>query len=102
MRGYPDGQLGAELQSISAAQRGVIEMVLVSTATPGSVVREFGVYELPVVFDDFREADQMLEGPTAQWLLDRLPEKGLIGWCYFENGFRHVTNSRGPVTNGGL
>ena len=38
MRGYPDGQLGAELQSISAAQGGVLEMALVSTAATASVV----------------------------------------------------------------
>ena len=97
MRGYPDGQLGAELQSISAAQGGVIEMVLVSTAAAASVVREFGVYDLPFLFNDFREVDEVLDGPTAQRLLDRLPEKGLIGLCYFENGFRHLTNSRRPV-----
>ena len=97
MRGYPDGQLGAELQSISAAQGGVLEMALVSTAATASVVKEFGVYDLPFLFNDWKEADLVLDGPTGRKLLDKLPEKNLIGLCYFENGFRHLTNSRRAV-----
>ncbi|WP_137893758.1 TRAP transporter substrate-binding protein [Ramlibacter sp. 2FC] len=98
MRGYPDGQLGAELQSISSAQGGVLEMTLVSTAATASVVKEFGVYDLPFLFSDFKEADLVLDGPIGRKLLDKLPEKNLVGLCYFENGFRHVTNSRRPIS----
>lgn len=97
MRGYPDGQLGAELQSISSAQGGVLEMTLVSTAATASVVKEFGVYDLPFLFNDWKEADLVLDGPVGRKLLDKLPEKNLVGLCYFENGFRHLTNSRHPV-----
>ncbi|MEY4712440.1 MAG: hypothetical protein RIS88_1890 [Pseudomonadota bacterium] len=98
MRGYPDGQLGAELQSISAAQGGILEMTLVSTAAAASVVKEFGVFDLPFLFTDFKEVDLVLDGPVGRRLLERLSEKNLVGLCYFENGFRHVTNSRRPIT----
>lgn len=98
MRGYPDGQLGAELQSISSAQGGVLEMTLVSTAATASVVKEFGVYDLPFLFNDHKEADLVLDGPVGRKLLDKLQERNLVGLCYFENGFRHVTNSRRPIT----
>lgn len=97
MRGYPDGALGAELQSISAAQGGVLEIALVSTAATASVVKEFGVIDLPFLFNDSKEVDLVLDGPIGRRLLDRLPEKGLVGLCYYETGFRHVTNSRRPV-----
>ena len=98
MRGYPDGQLGAELQSISAAQGGVLEMALVSTAAAASVVKEFGVFDLPFLFNDYKEVDLLLDGPVGRRLLERLSEKNLVGLCYFENGFRHVTNNRRPIT----
>ena len=97
MRGYPNGQLGAELQSISASQGGVLEMALVSTAAAASVVKEFGVYDLPFLFNNSREADLVLDGPLGRKLLDKLPEKNLVGLCYFENGFRHLTNNRRAV-----
>ncbi len=98
MRSFPDGQLGAELQSISATQGGVLEMALVSTAAAASVVKEFGVFDLPFLFTDFKEVDLVLDGPVGRRLLDRVSEKNLVGLCYFENGFRHVTNSRRPIT----
>jgi tripartite ATP-independent transporter DctP family solute receptor len=97
MRSFPDGQLGAELQSISAAQGGVLEMTLVSTAAAASVVKEFGVFDLPFLFTDFKEVDLVLDGPVGRRLLERLSERNLVGLCYFENGFRHVTNSRRPI-----
>ncbi len=98
MRGFPDGQLGAELQSISSVQGGVLEMALVSTAAAASVVKEFGVFDLPFLFTDFKEVDLVLDGPVGRRLLDRLSDKNLVGLCYFENGFRHVTNSRRVIT----
>ncbi len=98
VRGYPDGQLGAELQSISAAQGGVLEMALVSTAAAASVVKEFGVFDLPFLFTDYKEVDLVLDGPVGRRLLERLSERNLVGLCYFENGFRHVTNSRRAIT----
>lgn len=97
MRSFPDGQLGAELQSISATQGGVLEMALVSTAAAASVVKEFGVFDLPFLFTDFKEVDLVLDGPVGRRLLDRVAEKNLVGLCYFENGFRHVTNNRRPI-----
>lgn len=98
VRGYPDGQLGAELQSISAAQGGVLEMALVSTAAAATVVKSFGVIDLPFIFSNWQEADLILDGPVGRKMLDKLPEKGLIGLCFWENGFRHVTNSKRPIT----
>jgi len=97
MIGFPDGQLGAELQSISAAQGGILEIALVSTAAAASVVKEFGVFDLPFLFTDFKEVDLILNGPIGRRLLERVSEKNLVGLCYFETGFRHVTNSRRPI-----
>lgn len=98
MIGFPDGQLGAELQSISAAQGGILDVALVSTAAAASVVKEFGVFDLPFLFTDFKEVDLVLNGPVGRRLLDRVSDKNLVGLCYFETGFRHVTNNRRPIT----
>jgi TRAP-type transport system periplasmic protein len=97
VRGYPDGQLGAEVASISSAQGGILEMAVVATAAAGSVVKEFGVYDLPFLFNNHKETDFILDGPIGRMLLGKLSDKGLIGLCYFENGFRHVTNSKRPI-----
>ena len=41
--GYSDAQLGAEIQTMSSAQGGVLEMTVVSTAGAAGTVKEFAV-----------------------------------------------------------
>ena len=97
VRGYSDGQLGAEVQSISSAQGGVLEMSLVSTAAATGNVKEFALFDLPFLFSDEKEAYAVLDGPVGTQLLDKLTDRGVVGLCYWEVGFRHVTNSKHPV-----
>ena len=49
------------------------------------------------MFDSFKEIDAVLDGPVGKRLLDKLPEKGLIGLAYWDHGFRILTNSKRPV-----
>ena len=97
VRGFPDGQLGAEVQTLSSAKGGVLEMAVVSTAATATTVKEFGLFDLPYLFNDHKEADAVLDSPVGRHALDKLTDTGLIGLCYWENGFRHVTNSRRPI-----
>jgi TRAP-type transport system periplasmic protein len=61
-------------------------------------LKNFGLINLPFLFNKSEEADTVLDGPFGQKLLAQLPERGLIGLGFWENGFRHVTNSRRPIT----
>ncbi len=95
--GYSDGQLGGEVQTISAAQGGVLEMTLVSSAPVVGVVKEFALFDFPFMLNDEREADALVDGPVGTKLLEKLADKGLVGLCYWENGFRNITNSKRPI-----
>ena len=95
---FPNSALGSELQQQAALQGGTQEMMSASTTTLVGIVKEFGVLDFPFLFANEREADAMLDGPIGQRLLDRLPEHGLVGLAYWENGFRNVTNSKRPIT----
>ena len=98
VREFPNSSLGSELQQQAALQGGTQEMMSASTTTLVGIVKEFGVLDFPFLFANEREADAMLDGPIGQRLLDRLPEHGLVGLAYWENGFRNVTNSKRPIT----
>jgi tripartite ATP-independent transporter DctP family solute receptor len=95
---FPNSSLGSELQQQAALQGGTQEMMSASTTTLVGIVKEFGVLDFPFLFADEKQADAMLDGPIGQRLLDRLPEHGLVGLAYWENGFRNVTNSKRPIT----
>ena len=97
LRGYSDGQLGAEVQSISTAQGGVLEMTLVATAAVVGLVKEFAIFDFPFLFSDEKEVYAVLDGRVGKQLLDKLSDKNLTGLCYWEVGFRHVTNSKRPI-----
>jgi tripartite ATP-independent transporter DctP family solute receptor len=60
--------------------------------------KDFGIFDTPFMFNDAKEADAVMDGPVGQKLLDKLPEKGLIGLSYWDHGFRVLTNSRRPVS----
>jgi tripartite ATP-independent transporter DctP family solute receptor len=97
VRGYPNGQLGAEVPSISSAQGGVLEMAVTSTSAAVGVIKDFALFDLPYLFASEKEADALLDGPVGSQLLDKLPEKRLVGLCYWESGFRNITNSKHPI-----
>ncbi len=94
---YAAGGLGSDVQMQSALRGGTQEFTVPSTATLASVVKEFGVLGLPFAFANEAQADAVLDGPFGKGLLARLPEKGLVGLAFWENGFRNLTNSKRPV-----
>lgn len=97
VRGFPSGQIGAEVPSISSAQGGVLEVAVTSTAAVSGVDKAFGVFDLPYIFQNASEADAVLDGPLGEEMLRRLDSKGLTGLCFWEAGFHQITNTRRVV-----
>jgi tripartite ATP-independent transporter DctP family solute receptor len=95
---FASGGLGNDVTMISSLRGGTQEMTVPDSSTLVSLVKDFGVINLPMVIQNEKEADALLDGPFGQKLLEKLPEKGLIGLGFWENGFRHVSNSRKPIT----
>ena len=97
VRGFPDAQLGNEIQSASSAQGGIVEMAVTTTAALASTVKDFDLFQLPFQFPTYQELDTVLRGKTARTMLDKLSASNLIGLCYWDYGFRNVTNNKRPI-----
>lgn len=97
VRVYPNAQLGNDLQAQSALQGGTLDFFLGATTTLGGIVKDFGVYDFPFLFNKPEEADAVLDGSFGKKLEAKLPEKGLVSLGYWENGYRNVTNSKHPI-----
>ena len=97
IRVFSAGALGSDLQMQSALQGGILDFTVPSTSTLAGLVKEFGVFDFPFLFNTAEEADRVLDGPFGQRIADRLPEKGLVSLGYWENGYRNATNSRHPI-----
>ena len=98
IRLFPGGQLGGDLQTVSALQGGTLDMTVLNTGVLAGIDKNTAVLDFPYLFNNEKEADAVVDGPVGKKLHDRLAAKGLIGLGYFENGFRQLTNSRRPVT----
>ena len=98
VKGFGAAALGSDPQMQNALIGGAQEVMVGSTATLVGIVSDFGVYDLPFIFSNEKEADTVLDGPFGQKLMDKLQEKGLVGLVYWENGFRNLTNSKHPIT----
>ncbi|MDW0116208.1 TRAP transporter substrate-binding protein [Sporosarcina thermotolerans] len=87
---FPQSQLGGEVQMQEAAQSGNQDIVFTSSSTLANLAPEFGIIDLPFLFDSLDEANQVLRSDAGTQLLELLPEKGLIGLGYSETVDRNV------------
>jgi TRAP-type transport system periplasmic protein len=92
-----DGALGNDLTGTQSVRTGSLEMVITSTAPVVSIVPELGVFDLPFLFNTSSEADKLLDGKVGDWFAAKLPAVGLVNLAWWENGFRHTTNSKRPI-----
>ena len=89
---------GGDLQATQALRAGTQEMVCTSSSPLVGIVKELGVFDLPFLFANEKEADAVLDGPAGVYFNKKLEEAGLINLAYWENGFRNLTNNKRPVT----
>ena len=89
--------LGPDVQQQQALIGGAQEMMVGSTATLVGIVKEMALWDTPFLFNNTEEADAVLDGPVGQKVMARMPEKGLVGLVYWENGFRNLTNTKRPI-----
>lgn len=90
---FHSSQLGNEREMIEGLQLGTLDMTLVSTAPLAGFSNKFLVFDLPYIFKTPEAAHATVDGPVGQEIMKTLEKKGIIGLNYWENGFRHVSNS---------
>lgn len=95
---YWDGSLGNDMTATQSVRSGSVDMVLTSTAPLVGIVPELGVFDLPFLFSNEKEADQLLDGKVGDWFTAKMPAVGVVNLAWWENGFRHTTNSKRPIT----
>ena len=86
---YANSTLYKDKEELEALQLGVVEMLAPSLAKFGPLgVKEFEVFDLPFIFDDYSELHKVTQGPVGQQLLAKLEPKGIRGLAYWDNGFK--------------
>ncbi|MGO4667790.1 TRAP transporter substrate-binding protein [Bosea sp. 2YAB26] len=98
LQGFWGGALGGDLQATQALRAGTQEMVITSSSPLVGIMPALGVFDLPFLFTNEKEADAVLDGAFGKYISDKLPAFGVVNLSYWENGFRNLTNSKRAVS----
>ncbi|MBM4338721.1 MAG: TRAP transporter substrate-binding protein [Deltaproteobacteria bacterium] len=91
------GALGKVREAMEMVRMGTLEASLGGVAHIQRNVSELGITVLPFLWKDLARLFQVLDGPLGKELDKRLLSANFYNLGYFDNGFRHVSNSRKPI-----
>ncbi|HHW36590.1 MAG TPA: TRAP transporter substrate-binding protein DctP [Bacillales bacterium] len=94
---FGNGALGGERELLEGVQLGTLDMSLITTGVVTNFVPEVAVIEFPFLFRDLDHTYKTLDGEVGQELLDKMSAVNLKGIAFWENGQRHLANSKHPV-----
>ena len=94
---YPNSTLYKDKEELEALQLGAVQMLAPSLAKFGPLgVKQFEVFDLPYLFDNYDELHRVTQGAIGQQMLDSLEPRGIKGLGYWDNGFK-VFSSNKPI-----
>jgi tripartite ATP-independent transporter DctP family solute receptor len=93
------GALGDENETVTKCSRGQIQAVAASTGALGSKIPELNVVELPFLFRNAEEADQIIDQVLTPEFEKIFKERGLVLGLWSENGYRNFGTSDKPIRN---
>jgi TRAP-type transport system periplasmic protein len=94
---FPQGQLGNDQAMIDGARSGIIDIVMTGLNNLTGLVPDAGAFELPFMFPNRDLAYKVLDGEVGQGVSAQFTQHGIKMLGYPENGYRNMTNNRGPI-----
>ncbi|PMR73273.1 DctP family TRAP transporter solute-binding subunit [Billgrantia endophytica] len=103
LRVYPNSQLvaGDQTREFSAMRSGLIDMAVGSTINWSPQVPELNLFSLPFFMPDEDAVDAVTGGEAGDMIFEAIESRGVIPLAWGENGFRQLSNSRGPISEPG-
>lgn len=90
----PSAQLGDDAAMVTAMRTGALDMSANSQGAVANAVPEYAAFGMPFLFSNLEQVWKMLDGPLGKELADKSAEKGLVVLGYWDNGIRHMSNSK--------
>jgi tripartite ATP-independent transporter DctP family solute receptor len=94
---FPQGQLGNDAQMIDGVRSGIIDITMVGLNNMTGLMPQASAFELPFMFADRASAYRALDGEPGQAIAAQFEQHGMKSLGFPENGFRQMSNNRGPI-----
>jgi C4-dicarboxylate-binding protein DctP len=92
---YANSTLYKDKEEMEALQLGAVQMLAPAVSKFGPLgVKEFEVFDLPYLFDNYDDLHKVTQGPVGRQLLDKLDAKGVKGLAYWDNGFKSFSANK--------
>lgn len=86
-----------EREMLEGLQQGTIDIYVGSTGPVGNFSPSMLIVDIPFLFRDNAHVDKVLDGEIGRQLLADVDKAGFKGLAFWENGWRHLTNSKVPA-----
>jgi tripartite ATP-independent transporter DctP family solute receptor len=93
---FGSSQLGGDKEMLQKLKLGTLDMALPSTVM-SSEVDVFGIFEMPYIVKDRAHMARIEKELFWPKLAPEAEKKGLKALAVWENGYRHITNSKRPI-----
>jgi TRAP-type transport system periplasmic protein len=93
---YGSSQLGGDKELLQKLKLGTVELALPSTVM-SSEVDLFGIFEMPYLVKDREHMKRIEKEVVWKSLAPAAEQRGLKVLAVWENGYRHITNSRRAI-----
>lgn len=90
-------QLGNDVSMLTSLRTGALDLTANSQGAASGLVPEIAALGLPFLFEDAGQANAVLQGPVGEELNAKFEAIGLIPLDWWDNGLRHVTNSKHAI-----
>ncbi len=92
---FANSTLYKDKEEMEALQLGAVQMLAPSLAKFGPLgIKQFELFDLPYIFDDYDALHKVTTGPVGKNLLSKLNSKGLHGLAYWDNGFKVMSANK--------
>lgn len=88
---------GKQTNEFLIHRQGVADFCLASTINWSTTIKPLNLFNLPFFFPDYQALDAVIESEVGDEIATILHEKGVTLLAWGENGFREITNSKGPI-----
>lgn len=96
---YPNNALGSPPEVLEQNILGAVDMSLPTQGQLGKYSKKFNCVMLPFIYNNYEQADKVLDGKFITWAAPDLDKAGLVFLSNWEWGFRNLTNNKRPVNH---
>lgn len=94
---YANSVLGGDSELTESVAMGTLEAALPSTSVLVSYSDDFGIMDMPYLFNSPEKAFEAMDGDLGDYFNEKLEKVGIHGLGYSYNGLRSMTNSSKPI-----